>query len=101
MKVPGVEGGSQWDLRWSTRWKRTYLGHKSRSPDALCKFPPPPLTPFLWVMNVSVTKLADCRSPSVAVGTKTLRPKMKEVSSGESMIWMSCIHLYKVGISRL
>ena len=39
------------------------------------------LTPFFWVVNVSLTNLAACRMSSVAVAAKTLQPQLKAVSS--------------------
>ena len=41
----GVEGGAQWDIRWSTCRRRATLGHKRGSLDALFSITPPPPPP--------------------------------------------------------
>ena len=40
----------------------------------------PLLTPFFWVVKISVKKLTDLRSPAMAVATKTLWNQLKTVS---------------------
>ena len=42
--------------------------------------------PFFWVVNVSVTKFSDCRSPSVSVAIKKLQPQLKAVSLRRNML---------------
>ena len=37
----GVEGGSPWSLKWSTRRRRASFGHNSGSPDGFCPISPP------------------------------------------------------------
>ena len=78
-QVIGVEGDTQWDLRCSTYRRRAALGHKKGLPYALCQIFPP-LTMFLWVVNVSVTKLAAWSLLAVAVTSKILRLQLKAVS---------------------
>ena len=65
-------------LRWSTRWRRAALSHNRGSLDTVCPIPPP-LMPFFWVVNDSMTKLAAWRSLAVAVVAKTLWLQLKAV----------------------
>ena len=76
-RASGVEEGALWDIRWISCRRRNVLGDKRGSPDALC--PIHPLTPFFWFVNVSVTSLAAWRSLAMAVATKTIWPKQKEI----------------------
>ena len=46
----------------------------------LCVLSFTPLAPFLWVVNVSVTKFVSCMLPSMDVVTKTLWLKLKALS---------------------
>ena len=76
----GVEGGVMLDIRWTTRRSRAALFHKRGSLDVLCPIFSP-LTPFFWVVNGIVTKLAACISLAVAVDKKTLRLQLNVLSS--------------------
>ena len=78
-RASGVEGGASWALRWSNRHRRDALGHKRRSPYALCPIFSP-LKTFLWIVNVRMTKLKAWMLPSVSVTTKTMRHQLKEFS---------------------
>ena len=51
-------------------------------------------------MNFSVTKLAACRSPSVALATKTLRTQLKAVSLSQNGVISDLDAMYSPGQSR-
>ena len=51
---------------WSTYRRRAALGHNRVYPDVLCLILLP-LTPFFWVVKISVVKLAAWRSLAMSV----------------------------------
>ena len=58
------------------------------------------LTPLFWVVNVSVTKFAAWRLPSVAVAAKTLLTQLKAVSSRQNGVLSNLGAVYSPGWSR-
>ena len=91
----GVEGGTPWVLRRSTNFRRSTLGHNNDSPDALC-LTFPPLRTFFWVVNISVTKFAAWRFPSVAVVAKELQLQMKALSSRRKAVLSDLDPMYSL-----
>ena len=88
-----MEGGALWALRRSTHQRRANLGHNRGSLYALCPIFTP-LTPFYWVVNISVTKLSACRLIAVDVDAETLRPQLKALSSRRDGLLSDLDHVY-------
>ena len=59
-----------------------------------------PLTPLFWVVNVSVVKLADWRSLSVAVAANMLLPQLKSVSLRRNVVISDFEPVYLLGQRR-
>ena len=88
----GVAGAALLALIYRTRQSRAVLGAQEWVARGFWPifFP---LTPFLCVVNVSITNVAAWRSASMAVAAKTLNPQPKAMSSrwkGVLSGWIPC-----------